>query len=58
MIERLSRALLFGAYQLTIALGLVLLPLALLMGRFGITLPMHRLVKTLGDAYERRQNTV
>lgn len=56
MIDRLSRAFLFGAYQLTIALGIILLPIALLIGRLGITLPVHRVVKSLGDALERRQD--
>lgn len=58
MHARLSRALLFGAYQFTIAIGIVLLPLAILVGRLGITLPIHRLVRAVGDAYERRLEPV
>lgn len=53
MIERLTRPILYGAYQLSLLVGIVLLPVALLVGRLGITLPIHRLVESLSRAYER-----
>ena len=52
MIEALERAALFALYQLSIALGIVLMPVALLASRGGIRLPIHRLVERVGDAYE------
>lgn len=53
MFERLTRPILFGAYQLSLLLGVVLLPVALLLGRLGVTLPVHRIVEGLSVAYER-----
>ncbi|ELZ81377.1 hypothetical protein KU306_12875 [Haloferax larsenii] len=53
MFHRLQKTALFAAYQLTVATGIALLPVALAARRMGVTLPVHRLVKTTGDAYER-----
>lgn len=53
MIERALAATLFTLYQLTIALGIAMLPLALLTRRFGFTLPVHRLVDATEQAYEQ-----
>lgn len=53
MLARLSRLVLFGAYQLSIAIGIVLLPVALVARRLGIPIPMHRAIAALGAAYER-----
>lgn len=47
-----QRAALFALYQLTIIAGIVLMPIALLARRGGITLPVGRLVAGLGRAYE------
>ncbi|WP_435347636.1 hypothetical protein [Haloarchaeobius sp. HRN-SO-5] len=52
MIDRAYAASLFALYQMSIALGIVLLPLAVAMRRFGVSLPVHRLVSTFGEAYE------
>jgi len=52
MIERAIAATLFTLYQLTIALGIALLPVALLTRRFGFTLPLDRLVEATERAYE------
>lgn len=52
MIERATAATLFTLYQLTIALGIAMLPVALITNRFGFTLPIHRLVDATGRAYE------
>jgi hypothetical protein len=51
MISMLQRAALYALYQASIAVGIVLLPVALLLGRLGVTLPIHRVVERLGEAY-------
>ena len=51
MIQPLERATLYALYQLSIALGILLLPVALLLERVGITLPVHRVVERLDEAY-------
>jgi hypothetical protein len=48
----LYRATLFAMYQTSVALGLLLLPIAIVLRRTGLTLPVHRLVSGLGRAYE------
>lgn len=53
MIHRLKKNVLFAAYQLSVATGIALLPIALAARRMGVTLPIHRLVETTGNAYER-----
>jgi hypothetical protein len=52
MTNPLARATLFALYQLTILVGIVLLPVSLLTRRFGLTLPAGQLVETLGETYE------
>lgn len=52
MIDSAYRATLLALYQLSIALGIALLPLALAANRLGLTLPIHRVVERLGAAYE------
>jgi len=52
MIERALAATLFALYQFTIALGIALLPVALVTRRFGFTLPLDRLVEATEHAYE------
>jgi len=52
MIDRVYRATLFALYQLSIALGIALLPLALAVKRLGVTLPIHRVVEGLEAKYE------
>lgn len=52
MIDLLQRATLFALYQLSIAVGIALLPVAVLARQRGITLPIHRVVNRLGTAYE------
>jgi hypothetical protein len=51
MIRLLERAALYAVYQLSIVLGILLLPVALLLRRAGVTLPVGRVVKRLGRAY-------
>ena len=52
MENRLYRSALFATYQLTLLLGITLLPVALVMRQFGVTLPIHRIVTRLADAHE------
>jgi hypothetical protein len=52
MIDAVRRLALFALYQTTVALGILLLPVALLARRAGINLPVGRVVETLGTAYE------
>lgn len=55
MIDRISHAGTFVLYQLTIAVGIMLLPVALAMTRLGMTLPVHKLVTTVESLHENRQ---
>jgi hypothetical protein len=52
MENRLFRSALFATYQLTLLLGITLLPVALVARQFGVTLPINRIVTRLADAYE------
>ena len=52
MTETLLRAGLFALYQITLVAGIALMPLALLARRAGVTLPIGRLIETVGRAYE------
>ena len=53
MKTKAHRASLFVLYQLAVALGIALLPVALAVRRFGVALPIHRVVKSLETAYEQ-----
>jgi len=55
MIERTQSVLLFAVYQLSLLVGIALLPVALAAKRVGFTLPVHRAVERLGTAYERKK---
>jgi len=48
----LERAALFALYQASIAIGILLLPVALLAKQAGVTPPINRVVKRLDRAYE------
>ena len=52
MMARLYRTTLFALYQCSLALGILLLPMALLAERAGVSLPIDRLVTRLHDAHE------
>ena len=52
MIDPLQRATLFALYQTSIVFGILLLPVALVARRGGVTLPIGRVVERLGRAYE------
>lgn len=55
MIERLYANILFALYQMSVVLGIVMLPVALLTRHVGYTPPIHRLVERLGNAYAARK---
>jgi hypothetical protein len=52
MLESLSRAGAFAVYQLTLAVGIALMPLALLARRLGVTVPLGDVVAATGRAYD------
>lgn len=53
MYATVRRLALLGAHQLTVTVGILLFPLALAASRAGIRFPIHRLVETTGEAYQR-----
>lgn len=57
MIDALQRTTLLALYQLSIAIGIALLPIAILARQGGITIPIHRLVERIGQAYEQTQTS-
>ena len=52
MEARLRRTSLFALYQLSIVLGIALLPVAILARQVGVRLPLGELIDRLGAAYE------
>jgi len=52
MPTRIHRAAVFALYQLSVAISICLMPLALVATRAGLTLPAHRLVERLERAYD------
>jgi hypothetical protein len=52
MTTRATRGLLFATYQLTVLLGVLLMPVALLVRQLGVPVPLDRLVSRLGNAVE------
>ena len=53
MIASLYRAAVLALYQISILLGIALLPVALAAHRAGVSLPVDRLLGRLDSAYER-----
>ena len=53
MDSQLYKTTLLGLYQLSLLLGIALFPVAIVTERFGIRLPIDRVVGRLGAAYER-----
>jgi len=47
------RATAFVLYQLSLLVGIVLFPMAVAMRKVGVTLPVHRVVDSVGDVYDR-----
>jgi len=52
MYTRARRMLLMGLHQLTVATGILLLPVAILARRIGLRLPVRRLVDATTEACE------
>jgi len=52
MTNPFARFTLFALYQLSILVGIALLPLSVLTRRLGLTPPAGRLVEALGDSYD------
>ncbi|WIV68711.1 hypothetical protein [Natrialbaceae archaeon AArc-T1-2] len=42
----------FALYQLSIAIGIITMPLAIAARQAGVTLPLHRLLARIETAYE------
>jgi hypothetical protein len=53
MAPRLYTATVFVLYQLSLLLGILLLPVAMVARKAGVELPVHRLIDRLGAAYDR-----
>lgn len=49
----LYRATLLAVYQLTLLLGIALLPVALITRQFGVELPIDRAVLSVKEVYEQ-----
>jgi len=56
MIETVSRLTVFALYQLTVVFGILLLPVALVARRLGISLPIGELIDRLESAYDQTAN--
>lgn len=55
MKSRAHRAMLFALYQLSILVGILAMPLALLTRQAGFTVPIHRLITRIETAHENAQ---
>ncbi|WP_255191169.1 hypothetical protein [Natronobeatus ordinarius] len=55
MKSRVHHATLFALYQLCIVLGILAMPVAIVARQAGVTLPIHRLLVRVGEAYENAQ---
>lgn len=53
MESQLYRGLVLVLYQLSLLLGIALLPIALVAGRLGVPLPIHKVVLGLERRYAR-----
>ena len=52
MVPSLYRSSVFALYQLTIAVGIALLPVALAAEQVGLRIPLDRVIDRLGEAYD------
>ena len=50
--ERIYRAIVLALYQLTLLTGILLLPVAVLTRRFGLRIPVDRVIERLNEAYD------
>ncbi|MFC6767273.1 hypothetical protein [Natrinema soli] len=56
MISRAYHATLFALYQLCIVIGIAAMPLAIAARQAGFTLPIHRILANVEEAYENAQH--
>lgn len=56
MIERLQSTVVFALYQLSIVVGITALPLAMLVRRAGLSVPLNRVIDRLDGAYENARS--
>lgn len=56
MKSRVYHASLFALYQLCIVIGIAVMPLAIAARQAGVTLPVHRLLESVEEAYEASQS--
>jgi len=57
MKSRVHHATMFALYQLTIAFGIVAMPIAIMARQAGFALPVHRLLSSVEAAYENTGKT-
>lgn len=55
MTSRVHRAMLFALYQLCLVAGIAAMPVAIAARQAGVTLPVHRVLASVGEAYESAQ---
>lgn len=53
MIHAMHRTAAFALYQLTLALGILLMPVAICARRLGVRFPFQRAIDAANAAYER-----
>ncbi|WP_255167316.1 hypothetical protein [Natrononativus amylolyticus] len=58
MKSRVYYATMFALYQLCIAVGIAVMPLAIAARQAGVTLPVHRVLANVGEAYEDARTTM
>lgn len=54
--ERLYRATLLAMYQMSLLVGIMMMPFALITRKLGIRLPVDRAILGLKQAYEETQS--
>jgi hypothetical protein len=52
MKDALTSAALFALYHASVAVGILVLPVALLVRKAGVSVPLERVLSRLADAYE------
>jgi hypothetical protein len=55
--KRLHRATLLALYQLSLLVGIILMPVALVTSQFGVRLPIDRAIMGLKEKYEQQKPT-
>ena len=58
MKSRVHYAITFALYQLTVAVGILAMPLAIITHQVGFTLPIHRLLARVEEVYDDARTTM